>query len=300
MAQKRKIKKRLGSYPFLSVIFSSTLSVFVAGLFGAIWIFYFNQTKVFQKNINVQVYLQKNISDSSIKEIKDLIAKQPYVRKENSVAKIEFQSKEEAAKKFMNETGEDFVAFLGENPLRDALIVYIEPGFSDANNMKTIKAHIQGFQGVFEVNYFESLIESINKNVQKIGLVLFVVAVLLIVATSLLINNSIRLALYSQRFLIRSMQLVGATHFFIIKPFAFRSLFLGLCSGILAVGVLAALLFYLDSYLIENEFGSFIFEQPTYLLYLAGFMLFMGVSISYFSTIRSVKRYLRMSLDDLY
>ncbi|MFQ3575646.1 MAG: permease-like cell division protein FtsX [Cytophagales bacterium] len=300
MVKTKKIKRRLGSFPFLSVVFSSTLSVFVAGLFGALGIFYFNQTQIFKNNINVQVYLHKNVSDSLIQELKTSLSRQHYVRKENGLPRIDFLTKEEAAKKFIEETGEDFVAFLGENPLRDALIVYIEPDFTDSGNLKTIKSHIESFKTVFEVNYFGNLIENINKNAKKIGLILFLLFILLIIATVLLINNSIRLALYSQRFLIRSMQLVGATNFFIIKPFLWRALWLGFFSGIIAVGMLWLMMYYLDQYLIENELGSFVFDQPTYLLYLSAFMLAVGSFMGLISTYKSVKKYLNMSLDELY
>lgn len=300
MFKSKKIKRKLGNFPFISVLFSSTISVFVVGLFGLLVLFYINQADIIKKNINVQVYLKREVNDSVIHNLIEKIGQQPYVLKENGVAKVEFISKDDAAKKFIKDLGEDFIAFLGENPLRDALLVYIDSQFSDAVNLKSIKSYLENLEGVFEVNYFENLIENIHKNLRKIGVVLFILSFLLILATIVLINNSIKLALYSQRFLIRSMQLVGATNFFIVKPFMMRAFIVGFLSGFISTTMLVIFLYYLNRFLVQYDLGTFVFEFTGQILYLGILMILMGIVISIFSTYFSVKKYLHMRLDELY
>ena len=300
MFKSKKIKRKLGNFPFISVLFSSTISVFVVGLFGLLVLFYINQADIIKKNINVQVYLKREVNDTIIHNLIEKIGQQPYVLKENGVAKVEFISKDDAAKKFIKDLGEDFIAFLGENPLRDALLVYIDSQFSDAVSLKSIKSYLENLEGVFEVNYFENLIENIHKNLRKIGVVLFILSFLLILATIVLINNSIKLALYSQRFLIRSMQLVGATNFFIVKPFMMRAFIVGFLSGFISTTMLVIFLYYLNRFLVQYDLGTFVFEFTDQILYLGILMILMGIVISIFSTYFSVKKYLHMRLDELY
>ncbi len=295
-----KKKKKLGSYPYVSVIFSITLAVFVVGLFGVMIIFYNSKSEVIKKKISMHVYLDKEIEQSAKTHLVEFFKQQPYVAQEKGVKLFDYIPKDQAAKKFIDETGEDFVAFLGENPLRDAYVVYVDPKFSDAANMKTIKTHIQDVSGVYEVVYLENLVESINRNIQKVSLGLFIVSIILIFVSVLLINNSIKLALYSQRFIIRSMQLVGATNNFIRWPFLKRALVYGFTAGCIASALIFTLIQTADYYLEGFDIQLHVFTENKHIWFLCGIMLLIGSIIGFFSTIVAVNKYLHMKLEDLY
>jgi len=150
--------------------------------------------------------------------------------------------------------------------------------------------------GVFQVFYVEGLIESINKNVTRIGVILAGLVALLLITVILLINNSLRLALFSQRFLIRSMQLVGARNWFIQKPFLFRSFLYGVLSGILASGFIWALIHYAN----KNIEDLTVLQNNNQIWLLSGSLLVVGAIVGVFSTYFSIRKYLKMSLDELY
>ncbi|MGL1887096.1 MAG: permease-like cell division protein FtsX [Reichenbachiella sp.] len=298
MAREKKYrkKKKLGSYPFVSVVFSITLALFVMGLFGLLILTTNNLTKIIQENVEVQVFLQKDLSENEIGKIVKILSSKDYVTKKAGVAQIEHVTKEEAAKTFIADTGEDFVNFLGDNPLRDVIRIKINPDFHAPQNLVEIKKEIEYIRGVYEVSYIENLINSINKNVKKISYVLFGFCVILFVVVVILISNTIKLALFSQRFLIRSMQLVGATSGFIRKPFLLRATFFGFLSGALAVGLLWSLVQFADQQ-VEGFLSLLILEQ---LVILGSSILLLGVLVGFISTFAAIKKYMKMSLDELY
>ena len=207
-----------------------------------------------------------------------------------------FVSKEDAAKQFIKDTGEDFQKFLGENPLRDAFLISVDPAFQDKSKLAEIKTRIEKIKGVFQVYYVESLIESINKNIARIGLVLLGLASILLVVVVLLINNTVRLALFSQRFLIRSMQLVGATKGFILGPFVLRALLHGAIAGIIA-GLLLLGVVQMGHRKIDEL--QLIGNTERIAILLAS-LLAIGIFVAVISTWRSVQKYLKLSLDELY
>lgn len=294
--KKYKKKKKLGSYPYVSVVFSITLALFVVGLFGLL-LLHANQLKdLIRQNIEVQVYLNKYITENQRIKINKTLASKDYVLVEDGTPQISYVSKEEAAEQFIKETGEDFTNFLGENPLRDAYTIKIKSEYHDQDKLVGIKEDIEGISGVFEVTYIESLIDSINKNVTKISIILASFALILLISVIMLINNTIKLALFSQRFLIRSMQLVGATATFIQKPFLYRAALHGLLAGIFASLLLIVLMHYANN---EIENLSTL-QDPQKILYLFAGLLVLGAVIGFLSTFRSVRRYLKMSLDELY
>lgn len=294
--KKYKKKKKLGSYPYISVVFSITLALFVVGLFGLL-LLHANQLKdLIRQNIEVQVYLNKYITENQRIKINKTLASKDYVLVEDGSPQISYVSKEEAAEQFIKETGEDFTNFLGENPLRDAYTIKIKSDYHDQDKLAGIKEDIEGISGVFEVTYIESLIDSINKNVTKISIVLAGFALILLISVIMLINNTIKLALFSQRFLIRSMQLVGATASFIQKPFLYRATLHGILAGIFASLLLIGLMQYANNE-IENLSSL---QDPEKILYLLAGLLLLGAFIGFLSTFRSVRKYLKMSLDELY
>ncbi|MFZ6013636.1 MAG: cell division protein FtsX [Bacteroidota bacterium] len=288
-------KKKLGGYPAIGVVMSITLALFVIGLFGLLMLYSQQLESLVRQNIKMQVYLKSTLKETQRLQIENKLLTLPYVSKGNGKG-IEYISKDEAAKKFIAETGEDFTKFIGENPLRDAYLVRIDPTYHTRQQMETIKAEIQKMNGVFQVYYVEGLIESVNENVTRIGLFLAGLIVVLLLTVALLINSTLRIALFSQRFLIRSMQLVGAKKWFIQRPFLFRAAGYGLLGGILAAGLLWLLSDYARKKI--TDLGSL--HQQNQFLMLLGTLLVLGIIIAFISTFFSIRKYLRMSLDELY
>ncbi|WP_207431150.1 cell division protein FtsX [Sabulibacter ruber] len=289
-------KKKLGNYPHTMVIFSITLALFVIGLFGLLLIHAGKLSNLVKQNIEVQVYLDREISPLAIEKLQKTLASKEYIAYDENKPQVDFLSKEEGAKEFIDESGEDFLTFLGENPLRDAFILRINPEFATSDQLKKIKQDLQNTQGVYEVDYVESLIDSINHNLKRVSIVLVAFAGILVLVVIILINNTIKLALFSQRFLIRSMQLVGATSFFIQRPFLNRATFQGLISGALA----SVLLFGLMQYAYHEISELYLLRDEKQMLMLMASLLILGGVLGFFSSYRAVKRYLRSSLDDLY
>ncbi|MDH4058044.1 MAG: permease-like cell division protein FtsX [Cyclobacteriaceae bacterium] len=291
--QKTYVQKKLGSYPYTGVIASISLALFVTGLFGMLIIYSQELERLVRENIRVQVYLKNGLTETQQLQVEKSIEALPYINKKDS---IQFISKEDAAEKFIAEAGEDFTKFLGENPLHDAYLISILPTFHSPTEMEKVKTEIEKMNGVFQVYYVEGLIESINKNVRRVGLVLIGLVVILLITVVLMINNTIRLALFSQRFLIRSMQLVGAQRWFIQRPFLLRSLVYGLLAGIFSAASIWAVLNYANR---EIEDLSLLMNFES-ILFLMGTLLLLGMLIAFFSTYFSIRKYLKMSLDELY
>ncbi|HMP99624.1 MAG TPA: permease-like cell division protein FtsX [Cyclobacteriaceae bacterium] len=289
-------KKKLGSYPSFSVIFSITLALFVIGLFGMLIIFANQMEKLVRENVKVQVYLNSNLTDAQRLQIEKNLSARSFILLENEQPSITYISKDEAAEKFIADTGEDFRQFLGDNPLRDAFLVGINPEHHSKSAMDEIKKEIEAISGVYQVFYVESLIESINQNVTKIALVLLGIGLVLLLVVMLLINNTVKLALFSQRFLIRSMQLVGATRWFIQKPFLLRSLFYGFAGGIIAVLMIIGLLRYATGYVEEIS----MLQNKELMLMLFASLILIGITLASLSSYRAMRKYLGMSLDELY
>jgi cell division transport system permease protein len=296
MANPAKAKKQLGYFKFGSVLFSTTLSLFIVGLFGIILIQASSLTKMIRENIEIQVFLDKGLSQQQLAELLKDLAKKPFVLQTENSVYLRFISNKEAAETFIKNTGEDFTKFLEDNPLRDSYVFSVSEEFQSSEQLTLIAKELETQPGVFEVSYMTDLVDSINKNLFKVSLIMGGFILILIVTVIMLINNTIRLALFSQRFLIRSMQLVGATRGFIRKPFLIRAFLFGVLAGVLASGILYALLEYT-----KGNIEGFASLQNTELMLL----LFVGLTVtggflSGISTLRAVNKYLNMSLDELY
>lgn len=296
MEQKTRKKRKLGSYPFVSVTFSITLALFVIGLFGIMALHAKKLTSLIQENIEIQVFLNKQIGSGEITKLNRTIGSKPYVIKKENEPKIRLVTKEQAAEQFIRDTGEDFKEFLGENPLRDVLVVNVKPEYHAADSLQMIQADIERMLGVYEVAYVESLVESINENLTKIGAVLIGFFVILLFVVVILINNTIKLALFSQRFLIRSMQLVGATSGFIRRPFLRRSVWYGFLAGAFSSVTLLALMYYANKNIEDLQE----LQDSQSLTILFGALIIIGMVVGYFSTYRAMRKYLKLSLDELY
>lgn len=296
MANPAKTKKQLGYFKFGSVLFSTTLSLFIVGLFGIILIQASSLTKMIRENIEIQVFLDKDLTPQQLAELQKDLAKRPFVLAKEDSTHLRFISNKEAAETFIKNTGEDFTKFLEDNPLRDSYVFSVSEEFQSSEQLTVIAKELETLPGVFEVSYMTDLVDSINKNLFKVSLIMGGFILILIVTVIMLINNTIRLALFSQRFLIRSMQLVGATRGFIRKPFLVRAFIFGILAGILASAILYGLLEYTKG----NIEGFAALQNTELMLLLFAALSIMGGLLSGFSTLRAVNKYLNMSLDELY
>ncbi|HTF18862.1 MAG TPA: permease-like cell division protein FtsX [Chryseolinea sp.] len=293
MEQARGTKK-LGGYPAVAVVISITLSLIVMGLLGILLLYSGALEHKIRNDIRVQVYLKSNLTETQRLQIENKLLSQDYVSKEPG--SITFVSKEEAAKKVIEDTGQDFEKLLGDNPLKEAYLVTISPDFQTVAQIDKIKEEIQAMNGVFQVFYVEEFIQSINTNVTTISIILLAMILILLITVVLLINSTLRLAMFSQRALIRSMQLVGAKNWFILKPFLARACSYGLLAGILAGGLLWGLSQYA-----QREFQDLaILHNQEHFTKLLGALLLIGTVVAVISTLFSVRRYLHTSLDQLY
>ena len=295
MAGKRK-KRKLGSYPSFSVIGSMLLALFVIGLFGIFLVLTNSLKETIRQNMQAQIYLEKDISESQRIQIEQTLTSGDFILKKEGKPVMQFISREDAAKKFIEETGEDFYEFLGDNPLRDSYIINIAMEQQFPDKLTEMKSSVESIPGVFEMDYVESLLNRLIENTTTISLILVGFASVLMIAVILLINNTIKLALFSQRFLIRSMQLVGAKPSFIQKPFLLRSVF----HGFMAASLAALALFGLLSYGF-NEFPDLkgISDMNSILLVFA-VLIVLGSLVGFSGTFIAIRRYMKLSLDELY
>ena len=280
--------KLRGSY--LTLIISVSLVLFLLGILGLVLINARELSDYFRESLSFSVMLDDDAKEADIRMLqKDLDAK-------NFVKSTDYISKDEAAAKMKDELGEDFISFLGDNPLPPSIDVYLYSVYTSPDSVATIEKYILEYPFVKEVYYQESLLFLINENVNKISLFLLVLSSFLFVIALTIINNTIRLSIYSRRFIIRTMQLIGATRSFIRKPFLLQSAINGLIAALIAMLLLLGLL-----YLVEEEFFMMFTFESTRLLFLLGISIIItGILINIISTFFSVNRYLSISEDKLY
>ena len=282
-------KTRLRS-SYLTLVISVSLVLFLLGILGLVIINARELSDYFRESLSFSVMLDDEAKEADIRMLqKDLDAK-AYVKS------TQYVSKDEAAAKMKEDLGEDFINFLGDNPLPPSIDVYLYAGFTSPDSVAKIEKYVLEYPFVKEVYYQESLLFLINENVKKISLFLLVISTFLFLIALTIINNTIRLSIYSRRFIIRTMQLVGATRGFIRLPFIIQSAFHGLLAALIAMSLLMGFL-----YLIEKEFFMmFTFESTKLLLLLGASIIITGVFINIISTFFSVNRYLSISEDKLY
>jgi len=282
-------KARLsGSY--LTLVISVSLVLFLLGILGLVVINAKELSDFFRESLSFSVILDDNAREADIRMLQKDLDARTYVKS------TEYASKDDAAVKMKEDLGEDFISFLGNNPLPSSIDVYLYAGYTNPDSVAKIEKYITGYPFVKEVWYEDSLLVLINENVKKISIFLLILSSFLFLIAVTIINNTIRLAIYSKRFLIRTMQLVGATRAFIRKPFLIRSIYHGILAALIAMLLLIGLL-----YLIEREFLMlFTFENTRLLLILGVFLVAAGILINVVSTYLSVNRYLVISEDKLY
>ncbi|MBB3840015.1 cell division transport system permease protein [Runella defluvii] len=289
-------KKKVGSYPNAMIIASLTAALFLIGFCGLLVMQSKKLISIIKQNIEVRVMLDKGLDSNQVTKVYKGIVARPFVLSIDGKPQVTFFSKDEAAKEFIADTKEDFSTLLGDNPLHDSYRVRLQEDYFEDTKLKQIKAELEKNDGVFEVVYQENLADQINKNLTKIYLILATFAVIMLVIIILLMNNTIRLALYSQRFLIRSMQLVGATNGFIQRPFLKNGAVQGLISGLIAAGLIVAL----QQLALHQIEGLHLLQEYDKLSFLLAGVIILGALIGIASTFQALARYLRMALDDLY
>ncbi len=297
MYKKRKKipKKTFGNFPYISVIFSVSLSLLLLGIFSFFLLSSLEVKKVIQENTEINIYLNKDISSNQIDQIKRTLFTKDYVLTKDE-STLSYTSSEDAANEFSEEIGEDFVKFLGNNPLRDLIILKINSDFFENEKLVEIESDISRIPGVFEVDYSKDMISDINNNIRNISFIFSGIFIILFFISVILISNTLRIALFSQRFLIRSMQLVGATSRYILKPFLLRGLLYGLISGILSSGFLYFIILFIN----ERINGSNMIVSIEKLSIIFITLIVVGILMVILSTYSSVNRYLGSTLDDLY
>ncbi|HOF20080.1 MAG TPA: permease-like cell division protein FtsX [Bacteroidales bacterium] len=275
---------------YVTLVVSVSLVLFLLGILGLVLINAKGLADYFRESLSFWVMLDDDAKEADIRLLqKDLDAK-------DYVKSTEYVSKEKAAAKMKEELGEDFISFLGENPLPPSIDVYLVSEYTRPDSVTKIEKYILEYPFVKEVYYQESLLYLINENVNKISLFLLIISFFLFLIALTIINNTIRLSIYSRRFLIRTMQLVGATRSFIRKPFIIQSAFHGFLAALTAMLLLMGLL-----YMIEKEFFLMFTYENTFLLILLGLAIIVtGIIINMVSTYFSVNRYLSISEDKLY
>lgn len=236
------------------------------------------------------------LAREEIQKIGEILATKTWLENKNGVESIRYVSKDVAAEKFIAESGENFVRFLGENPLRDAYILHIRNDMANSTNMRQIKDDLEQIPGVFEVEYIESLVSEVNNNISRIGVFLLSFAGILLLTVAVLINNAIKIALFSQRMLIRSMQLVGAEPWFILRPFILRASWQGALSGVLASLLLMTLIQYGYANIPELR----VLQNNQSIAIMLFSIIALGCLICSTSTWFVVNRYLKLTLDKLH
>ena len=283
--QKRRI---LNNY--FSVVISITLVLFFVGILGLFLLNTKSLASHFKEQIVMTVYLKDNAKDIEITQM------QKKIQLNSSTKRVQFKSKEDAAEEYARDIGEDFVEFLGFNPLLNSIDIYFNAAYVNALSLNQTKTEIEISDFVAEVVYDQPLVTLLEKNIERISFVLLISTALFVVIALLLINSSIRLSIYSKRFVIKTMQLVGATKSFIRRPFILSHLSLGIISSFLALTALNFLLWEVNKRFPEIE----IMQQTSELMIVFGSVLILGISITGVSTFFATQRYLNLKTDAVY
>jgi cell division transport system permease protein len=283
------VKKRR-KISYLPSIISISLVLFMLGLFGIILINGNKLSEEVKENFQITVFLRADSKEADQERVYRMISQKNYTKLAN------FVSSEDAAAAFSKEVGQDFVQFLGFNPLQPSVELFLKSEFANVEEIARIDKEIKRYPEVQEVLYQKLIIDDINKNIQMVAGILMGLSLLFLLIAITLINNTIRLNLYAQRFIIKSMQMVGATHGFIIRPFVLKSFLHGLYGGILACLLMLGLLSSIPNWIegIEKLYDT------TQFAILFGVVIIAGIIITMLSSLFSTNRYLKMRIDDLY
>lgn len=282
-------KRRLRS-SYFSVIVSISLVLFLLGVLGLLVLNTKKVSNYFKEQAAITLFLKNDVPEKNILNLQVSIDEEAFTKS------TKFISKEDAAEIYKKENGEDFMEFLGYNPLQNAIDIYVKAEFVTPEKMTEIENKYKMNQYVSEVSYDKPLIELLTKNVKKISFFILLFSGLATLVVMVLINSSIRLSVYSKRFTIKTMQMVGATKRFIQIPFILRSVRLGIAGAVLALIELALVIFYLNKYFPEFK----IIDDRVELASLFGIIFLIGILITWLSTFFATQRFLNLRTDELY
>ncbi|TBN15740.1 cell division protein FtsX [Hyunsoonleella pacifica] len=282
-------KRRLVS-SYISVVISIALVLFLLGLLGMLVL---NAKKVsdhFKEQVVVTIYLKDTAKEVERKQLEKSLAMADYIKS------TEYVSKEQAAAFMKAETGEDFMDFVGYNPLQNSIDVHLKADFVTSEHLEKISTEALNKKFVDEVTYDNDLVNLMNDNVKKISFWVLVISGLFTLIAVLLINSSLRLAVYSKRFTIKTMQMVGATKRFIRRPFVWKSIRLGIVGAILALIGMTIVLYYINKSFPELE----LLANPVLMVLLFVIVFALGIVITWISTHFATQRFLNLKTDELY
>ena len=285
-----KFQSRRVITSYVSVVLSVFLVLFLLGMLGLFIINSKRLSENFKENIPMTVFFKNDANDSVFKQFDAELKASKFAKD------YKFVSKEDAAKEHEKVFGENFMEFLGANPLYNSYDIHLKadyvtnPGFSTAENQ------LRANPMVADVVYDKQLITLVNDNIKKVTMWVLIISLVFTIISFLLINSSLRLSIYANRFIIKTMQMVGATKAFIRKPFVQRSIILGIVGSILAVLVLLGVLFYLNT----NFPALDVFKDVELTIAVLVGVLALGVLITWISTHFATQRFLNLRTDDLY
>ncbi len=264
--------------------------LFLVGLLGFIVLKTNSITKHFKEKVVLTVFLNDNAKKTDVETLKAELKKANYTKS------ITYISKKEAAKKYSEDIGEDFLDFLGENPLKNAIDISLKSEYVTPEKMAAIEKQLLIRSIIFEISYDKPLIELLTKNINRLSFWMLLFSALFTLIAVVLINNSIRLSVYSKRFTIKTMQMVGATKRFIRIPFIWKSIQLGMAGALVSIVGLVAFIIYVNKTIPELE----LLEDYTILGILFGVIFTLGIGITWISTFFATQRFLNLRTDELY
>jgi cell division transport system permease protein len=288
---KSPFKTSANTISSISTVIGITLVLVLVGTLLIVALLGSSVTGHYRGQVVVQVMMADDVEEGEIQHLKKQIEGEPFA------AQVSYLSKEEAASMMEEELGEEFVDFLGYNPLPASLDIHVKPEFSNEENIATVVAGLEKNPAVNEVVFQHDLLRQMNANLSKWSLGISLVGVVLLIIAIVLIVNTIQLAIFSQRFIIKSMQLVGATHWFIQKPFMKRGLWFGFLASLLALMIIFILLYIFRG---ELQDVILILQEKKRLLVLMGGVLIIGLFLSGVATLYAVNRFIRTESSKLY
>jgi cell division transport system permease protein len=292
MAKSKKLfRTSAGSISSFSTMIGITLSLTIVGILYIFIIVSQSVKSHFSEQLTIQLMLQDEAEEGDILVLRKKLESQPYTQA------VTYISKNEAAQIMQEELGEDFVAFLGFNPLPASLDVKLDAQYANSDAIRALEIQMGNDPLIREVVYEKALLQHVNENIGKWGTGLFILGCMFIIIAVVLIANTIELAIFSQRFLIKSMQLVGATHWFIQKPFLRRGIWYGCLASIFALLILMAVLY---SFRTELKDVIEILRENGRLLWLLAALFATGLLVSMGATLFAVRRFVRLETANLY
>jgi cell division transport system permease protein len=275
---------------YISTVFGIAMVLLMVGMLGLILVHANHLSRYIKENMVVNVFVDESARETDVLQFQRELDNNRYVKR------TQYVSKELAARNLQKDLGEDFVKFLGVNPLSQSIDVYMKADYANNADLTRFANDLRKSPLVKEVKYQQSLVEQMNKNLTAISLLILAFAGIFVVVSVALINNTIRLAIYSQRFLIKSMQLVGATKAFIRKPFLLYGIWHGLLGALIAIILLVGILF-----LAYRQIPDLVvLQNPLEFVVVFLGLVALGIFIAAFSTFLAVNRFLRLKIYQLY